>query len=49
MVAHNAEFDMSFIINNAEKMGIEFAPTYIDTVLLSQFLIPHYIIISLIH
>ena len=39
MVAHNAEFDMS-IINNAEKMGIEFAPTYIDTVLLSQFLIP---------
>ena len=35
MVAHNAEFD-----NNAEKMGIEFAPTYIDTVLLSQFLIP---------
>ena len=40
MVAHNAEFDMSFIINNAEKMGIEFAPTYIDTVLLSQFLIP---------
>ena len=40
MVAHNAEFDMSFIINNAEKMGIEFTPTYIDTVLLSQFLIP---------
>ena len=40
MVAHNAEFDMSFIINNAERLGISFSPTYIDTVLLSQFLIP---------
>ena len=40
MVAHNAEFDMSFIINNAERQGLEFSPSYIDTVLLSQFLIP---------
>lgn len=41
LVAHNAEFDTSFIINKAEKMGIETEFTYIDTVLLGQFAVPH--------
>ncbi|MGN0318922.1 MAG: PolC-type DNA polymerase III [Lachnospira sp.] len=41
LVAHNAEFDTSFIINNALKMGVEINPTIIDTVLLSQYLIPN--------
>ena len=32
LVAHNAEFDTSFIINKAEKMGIETEFTYIDAI-----------------
>ena len=41
VVAHNADFDTSFIINKAAKMGIEWNPTIIDTVLLGQFVIPN--------
>ena len=41
LVAHNAEFDTSFIANKAEKMGIEVKNTIIDTVLLAQFVIPN--------
>ena len=41
LVAHNAEFDTSFITNKAEKMGIKTNYTYIDTVLLGQFAVPH--------
>lgn len=41
MVAHNAEFDTSFIINKAEKIGINVDTTIIDTVLLAQFLMPN--------
>ena len=41
LVAHNAEFDVSFIINKAEKMGIHYEPSFVDTVLLGQFLIPN--------
>lgn len=40
MVAHNADFDMSFIMNKAENMGITFKPTYVDTVALARVLIP---------
>lgn len=40
MVAHNADFDMSFIINKCNRMGIEHDFTYIDTIALSRFLIP---------
>ena len=40
MVAHNAEFDMSFIINNATRMGIQCDFTYADTVTLARALIP---------
>ena len=41
MVAHNAEFDMSFIMNNCERMGIECDFTYADTVTLARALIPN--------
>ena len=40
MVAHNAEFDMSFIKKNALDLGKEFAPTVIDTVAMARFLLP---------
>ena len=40
MVAHNADFDMGFIEHNAGLMGIDFAPTYLDTVGLSRVLLP---------
>ena len=40
MVAHNADFDMSFIIKNCERQGIEFSPTIIDTVALARVLLP---------
>ena len=41
MVAHNAEFDMSFIIKNAKDLGVDFAPTYIDTVAMARYLLPN--------
>ncbi|MCI5856100.1 MAG: PolC-type DNA polymerase III [Agathobacter sp.] len=40
MVAHNADFDMSFILKNCEELGIDFAPTYVDTVALARILLP---------
>ena len=41
LVAHNAEFDIGFVRANAERMGIAFDPTYLDTVLLARVLLPH--------
>ena len=40
MVAHNADFDMSFIMQNAKNLGIEYDATYVDTVALARVLIP---------
>ena len=40
MVAHNASFDMSFVVHNAGKLGISFEPTVIDTVGLARMLLP---------
>jgi DNA polymerase-3 subunit alpha (Gram-positive type) len=40
MVAHNAGFDCSFIKKNADELGLEFAPTVVDTVSLSRYLMP---------
>ncbi len=39
LVAHNAEFDMGFISACARRHGIEYAPTYMDTLVLSQSLL----------
>lgn len=41
MVAHNATFDMGFIIRNANIQGIKDKFTYIDTVGLSRILLPN--------
>lgn len=41
LVAHNAEFDTSFIFANAQKLGIEYDTTFLDTVLLAQYVIPN--------
>ena len=40
MVAHNADFDVSFIMKKAESLGYTFAPTYVDTVAMARFLLP---------
>ena len=40
MVAHNAGFDMSFIIENCKRLGIEQDFTYVDTVGLARMLLP---------
>ena len=40
LVAHNAEFDMSFIMHNATRLGYEYDFTYADTVTLARALIP---------
>ena len=41
MVAHNAEFDMSFIKKNCNDQGIEREFTIIDTVALARILLPN--------
>ena len=40
MVAHNAEFDMSFIEKNCRDLGLPCDYTVADTVTLAQFLLP---------
>lgn len=40
LVAHNASFDMSFIMENAKRQGMKKSFTYVDTVGLSRFLFP---------
>ncbi|MCI7812651.1 MAG: PolC-type DNA polymerase III [Lachnospiraceae bacterium] len=40
MVAHNASFDMSFIIENCRRLGIEREFTSVDTVALARVLLP---------
>ena len=40
MVAHNADFDMSFIIENCKRQGISDDFTYVDTVGMARFLLP---------
>ena len=40
LVAHNADFDVGFLTAACEKLGIDFEPTYIDTLVLSQNLMP---------
>ncbi|MGM9553962.1 MAG: PolC-type DNA polymerase III [Faecousia sp.] len=41
LVAHNADFDVGFLTAACERLDIPFDPTYIDTLVLSQNLMPH--------
>ena len=41
MVAHNANFDMSFIMENARRLGIQKKFTYVDTLGIARILLPH--------
>ncbi|MBE6939836.1 MAG: PolC-type DNA polymerase III [Ruminococcaceae bacterium] len=40
LAAHNAEFDISFIRAGCRKVGLPFDPTYVDTLILAQNLLP---------
>ena len=42
LVAHNATFDIGFIKHNADQLGLEFNPTYIDSLPLAKELFPHF-------
>lgn len=41
LVAHNANFDMSFILENASRQNIPTDITYVDTVGIARILLPH--------
>ncbi|MBD5549174.1 MAG: PolC-type DNA polymerase III [Lachnospiraceae bacterium] len=41
LVAHNAEFDMSFIKENAMRQNLKREFTYVDTVGIARILLPH--------
>lgn len=41
MVAHNADFDMSFIKKNCQRLDIPCKPTIVDTVALARVLLPN--------
>ena len=40
LCAHNADFDVGFLTAACEKLNIPFAPTYVDTLILAQNLLP---------
>ena len=40
LAAHNAEFDISFIREGCRKVGLKFDPTYVDSLILAQNLLP---------
>ncbi|MBE6963777.1 MAG: PolC-type DNA polymerase III [Ruminococcaceae bacterium] len=40
LAAHNAEFDIGFIRAGCREAGLDFAPTYVDSLILAQNLLP---------
>ena len=40
LCAHNADFDIGFVAAACERLGIAFQPTYVDTLILAQNLMP---------
>ncbi|MDD6024086.1 MAG: PolC-type DNA polymerase III, partial [Oscillospiraceae bacterium] len=40
LAAHNADFDVSFVKAACEKQGLAFNPTYLDTLVIAQGLLP---------
>ena len=41
LVAHNADFDVGFVRAEAQRLGLHFDPTSVDTLVLSQNLLSH--------
>ncbi len=41
LAAHNAEFDIGFIREGCRKVGLDFHPTYVDSLILAQNLLPN--------
>ncbi len=41
MVAHNADFDMSFMTQKAKDLGMDFTPTYVDTLGMARAELKH--------
>jgi len=40
LCAHNADFDTSFILKGCERLGIKYEPVFLDTLVMSQNLLP---------
>ena len=40
LCAHNADFDVGFLTAAAERLGLPFDPTYLDTLIFAQNLMP---------
>ena len=40
LVAHNADFDVGFILAACKRLGIDYKPVYMDTLILAQNLLP---------
>ncbi|MBR6425067.1 MAG: PHP domain-containing protein, partial [Oscillospiraceae bacterium] len=40
LAAHNADFDVAFLRVGCERLGLEFHPTYLDTLIMAQNLMP---------
>ncbi len=40
LIAHNADFDVGFLTAASERLDLPFDPTYVDTLILSQNLMP---------
>ena len=40
LAAHNADFDVSFVKEACRKLDLPFAPTYLDTLVMAQGLLP---------
>ena len=40
LIAHNADFDVGFIAAACRRQGLSYEPTYVDTLILSQNLMP---------
>ncbi len=41
LAAHNADFDVGFILAACRKLGLEYEPTYVDTLIMAQNLLPN--------
>ncbi len=40
LAAHNADFDVGFILAACRKLNLDYAPTYVDTLIMAQNLLP---------